>query len=111
MTRYDRGRALEYATMKDLKTNGYETFRSAGSHGIADVLAFKPGQVLFVQAKTKQGVISPADRVDLIWLANMVPGGVPIVVTRPKTTYRMLTGPGPKDWVPWTTDQVGADHE
>lgn len=109
MTKYDAGRRLEYDTMKHLKENGYETFRSAGSHGIADVIAFKPGQVLFIQAKTK-GAISPADRVDLLWLAGMIPGGVPLVVTRPRTTYRQLTGPGPKAWVPWAPDQVGADQ-
>lgn len=102
---YEAGRRLEQDTVKELRKNGYATFRASGSKGIADVIAFKPGQVLFIQAKTK-GVISPADRLDLLWLAGMIPGGLPLVVTRPRTTYRRLTASGPGAWEPWTPDQV-----
>lgn len=102
---YEAGRRLEQDTVKELKKNGYEAYRVAGSKGIADVIAFKPGQVLFVQAKTK-GVISPGERLDLLWLARMIPGGVPLVVTRPRTTYRRLTSSGHAAWEPWTPDEV-----
>lgn len=102
---YEAGARLERDTVKELRANGYEPFRAAGSKGIADVIAFKPGQVLFIQAKTK-GVISPSDRLDLLWLAGMVPGGVALVVTRPRTTYRRLVSSGPAAWEPWTPDEV-----
>lgn len=105
MTNYERGRRLEWDTVKDLDDNGYATIRAASSKGIADVVGFKPGQVLFIQAKTN-GIISPADRVNLLWLAAMIPGGIAIVVSRPRVTYRRLTGPGPKQWEPWTMDEV-----
>lgn len=103
MTNYARGRRLEWDAQHDLEDNGYDTIRAASSKGIADVVGFKPGQVVFVQAKT-DGRISPADRVQLLRLAAMVPGAVAIVAARPRTTYRLLTGPGPKDWIAWSPD-------
>lgn len=103
MTNYARGRRLEWDVQHDLESNGYETMRAASSKGIADVAAFKPGQVVFVQAKTN-GRIPPAERVELLRLAAMVPGAVAVVAARPTTTYRRLTGPGPKDWEPWSPD-------
>jgi hypothetical protein len=106
MTNYHRGRRLEWDTQDDLERNGYTTIRAASSKGIADVAAFKPGQTVFIQAKTN-GRIPPAERVALLRLAGLVPGALAIVVARPKTTYRRLTGPGPKDWVAWSPDEVG----
>ena len=105
MTQYQRGRRLEWDAQRDLEAAGYDTIRAASSKGIADVVGFKAGEVLFVQAKTN-GRISPAERVELLRLAGLIPGGVALVVQRPRTTYRRLTGPGPKDWVPWTTEYL-----
>lgn len=106
MNNYHRGRRLEWEIQADLEGAGYETIRAASSKGIADVAAFKPGQTVFVQAKTN-GRIPPAERVALLRLAAMVPGALAIVASRPKVTYRRLTGPGPRDWVAWVPDEIG----
>lgn len=40
---YRNGRALEYKVIKDLRNKGLEAMRTAGSHGVADVVAYQPG--------------------------------------------------------------------
>lgn len=100
---YRAGAQLERDVANKLSADGYDlTIRSAGSKGKVDVVAFKAGQILFVQAK-RTGVISPADRADLIRIARIV-GALPLVATRPGVTLRLLTGAGPKDWEPWSPD-------
>lgn len=39
---YRNGRALEYKVIKDLRSKGLEALRTAGSHGVADIVAFHP---------------------------------------------------------------------
>ena len=39
---YAAGRALEYKVIKDLRSKGLEGLRTAGSHGVADIVAFHP---------------------------------------------------------------------
>ena len=39
---YTAGRALEYRVIKDLRSKGLEGLRTAGSHGVADIVAFHP---------------------------------------------------------------------
>ena len=39
---YTAGRALEYKVIKDLRSKGLEGLRTAGSHGVADIVAFHP---------------------------------------------------------------------
>lgn len=50
---YIRGRAFEYSVMHDLQSEGYTCYRTAGSHGAYDVIAFKPTEILLIQCKTK----------------------------------------------------------
>lgn len=107
MTNYESGRRLEWAVQHNLNANGYDTIRAASSKGTADVIGFKVGQTVFVQAKTS-GRISPLDRSNLLRLASLVPGGIAVVAARPGVTYRRLTGVGPKAWEPWTPDEVTA---
>jgi len=40
MTNYARGRAKEYAVIKELEKEGYYCIRSAGSHKCADIVCF-----------------------------------------------------------------------
>jgi hypothetical protein len=105
---YEAGRRVEWAVIRDLQVNGYETVRAASSKGVADVVAFKPGQVLLVNVKrtTPPG---PVERADLLRVAGYVPA-VPLVALGPvsRVTYRELTGVGPSDWQPWTPDEVAA---
>jgi len=79
-TNYRAGRDLEYATAKDLEINGYLVIRAAGSHGLADLIAFKFGEVLIVQCKT-DGKMTATARSTLTQLATMVPdgGGIPLI--------------------------------
>ena len=39
---YLAGRAMEYRVIKDLRSKGLEALRTAGSHGVADIVAFHP---------------------------------------------------------------------
>lgn len=109
MSGYEQGRKVEYDVIDYLKGNGYDTIRGASSKGIADVVAVKTGQVLFVNCKrtTPPG---PAERADLLRVAAMLPGvGVPLVALHPRREslqFRRLTGVGPKQWVVWTADEL-----
>lgn len=100
---------------------GYECLRSSGSRGKVDIVAIGamipakppyldalPTGLLFVQAKITNPVIPPAERLGLQDLALRA-NALPLVVYRAKdiTTgrvrphFRQLTGPGPRDWLPW----------
>lgn len=114
MSNYSRGAAFERATRHDLEDNGYEVIRSAGSKGKVDLVAFKRGEILFVQNKIN-GLCAPAERARLRDLAGMV-GALPIVAYSHKDgreaaviRYRLLTGDGPKAFIPWTSDPVMED--
>ena len=50
-TPYQAGRRAEYAAIRELKTQGYQAVRTAGSHGPFDVVAWTPNELLFVQVK------------------------------------------------------------
>lgn len=51
-TKYNRGVALERFIKRALEANGYYVMRSAGSKGIADLIAINHLELLFIQAKT-----------------------------------------------------------
>ena len=110
MSGYSDGRRVEYAVILRLHDDGYLVSRGASSKGdLGDVVAVKPGQVLFVNVKrtTPPG---PAERASLIRVADCLPGvGVPLVALGPasRVTFRRLTGTGPQDWTPWTPDEIG----
>ena len=101
---------------------GYDCLRSSGSRGAVDVVAVGPdekfvgndrveygGPLLFVQCKVTNPVIPPAERIAIRDLALRA-GAVPLVAFKAKhentgrigIKFRSLTGPGPKDWEPWT---------
>ena len=107
MTHYNSGRAFEWRVRDALTEDGYDVIRSAGSKTKVDLAAFKPGQLLLVQCKRTGGTIPPAERADLLRIAGYV-GAVPIVAHRSRPrgpiAYRLLTGPGPKEWTAWTPD-------
>jgi Holliday junction resolvase len=107
MTRYSGGADFERETRKHLEVDGYDVIRSAGSKGKVDLIAWKPTQILLVQCK-RNGTCPPAERRELIRLANRMPGWAhPVIASRPRVTFRVLTGPGPKDWDPFFTDEAG----
>lgn len=104
---YRAGADFEREVRKALIQDGYEVIRSAGSKTKVDLLAWKSlGPILLVQCK-RDGRISPAERTELFRLANLRAGdSIAIVASRPRITYHQLTGTGPKDRTPWTTEEV-----
>jgi Holliday junction resolvase len=109
-TNYQRGYALERRVEARLAHDGYYTATARGSRGAADVLAAKTGQLLLVQVKRKNPMLLPAERGALLDAAARA-GGLAIVAYMPGRTgiaFRRLTGPGPKQWEPWTPDELGA---
>lgn len=59
-TNYDRGRETEYKIIHELTEKGFiNAGRTAGSHGMFDIVAVKPGEhVVFIQAKRSKEVIT-----------------------------------------------------
>ena len=87
---YRRGSAFERKVKEMLELDGYYVVRSAGSHGVADLVAVKPGEVLFVQCKTTG--ISAAECNVLVETSAQY-GAVPVVaVKRGRKTeiYRLV---------------------
>lgn len=111
MSNYRAGYELERAVKMHLESEGYWVIASRSSKGAIDLLAMKPGQALFIQAK-KNGRISPAERTEVIRIAGLVQGGVPIVAWKQDGVvvpqFSRLTGPGPHDRVPFLTAEVAA---
>jgi predicted RNA binding protein YcfA (HicA-like mRNA interferase family) len=50
-TNYEKGRAAEYKAIRQLRDDGYAVLRTAGSHGMYDVVAWNRHEVLFIQIK------------------------------------------------------------
>jgi len=103
---------------------GYDCLRSSGSRGAVDIVAVGPdlyvagaeverrSDLLFIQCKIKNPLISPADRQRVQDLATRA-SAVPLVAFRAldadtgrvRPHFRMLTGPGPKDWSAWEPER------
>jgi Holliday junction resolvase len=116
-----QGANFELDVMHELEKYGYTCLRSSGSRGAVDVVAVGPEtgnglrenyglhpDVLFIQCKITNPVISPAERRKVSELALRA-RALPLVAFKAKhaTTglmavhFRQLTGPGPKEWLPW----------
>jgi Holliday junction resolvase len=85
-----RGRALEYAVVKDLEARGFEAFRQAGSHKI-DVTAFNKRNndldvdislmYLWVSCKYASARMSVKDKKDFVLRARAC-GVLPVEASR-----------------------------
>ena len=113
MTQYARGYSFERTIAGQLRQDGYLCVRAGGSHGVADVVALKPGQTLLIQAKI-DGLISVAEWNELYAIAQRL-DAVPLLAWRPKrgrVEYRRMTGlrvvRGEQPYEVWTADQVMA---
>ena len=51
MRNYNRGVEVERKAMKELEVEGFSCFRTAGSHGVFDVFAFRGDKTLLIQLK------------------------------------------------------------
>ena len=104
MSSYSQGRSVEYAVMHDLTEAGFDCTRAASSKGTADVIAIGDDALLLVNVK-RTSPPGPAERKALLAVAARMPlFAFPIVALGPvsRVTYRLLTGHGPADWVPWS---------
>lgn len=106
MTKYSDGYRFECSVRDDLKSAGYEVMRAAGSKGKIDLMAFKTGEILFVQCKLN-GKCSLGERREILRLSEMVEA-VPLVAYKHKegsraaeVKYRMLLDVGPYDFKEW----------
>lgn len=115
MSNYQRGARVEIAAMDALGALGYDVVRSAGSKGAADLVAWSGNLRLLVQAKLNRSVlVSPAERIELLRLSyRMI--ATPLVVyrdrdpddgRRSRLVWRRLTGPGPKEWIPYLPEEA-----
>lgn len=111
MTNYANGSAFERKVARLLSDDGYLVIRAAGSHGEADLVAIKPGQILLVQCKTS-GRLDPGEWNAFYSAADSV-GAVPLLAHRPapgQVVYWRLTGPkvvrGRAPYVTWTPDEA-----
>ena len=52
--KYKKGRRLEYRVMKELKEKGYYPIRSAGSHGIIDLVGISSKNIVLIQVKSEK---------------------------------------------------------
>ena len=60
---YQRGRAKEYRVKKKLEDAGLYVVRTAGSHGVCDLVAFGANKLVIpIQVKPKGGYISPMEK-------------------------------------------------
>lgn len=97
MSHYRKGADFERKIVNHLIENGYFAMRAAGSKGgsKADIIAFKPGQLLLIQAKT-DGKLSAAEWNQILKVAGWV-GGVPLLAMNGArgqgVLYRRLLGP------------------
>ncbi|MFD6221255.1 restriction endonuclease [Nocardia asteroides] len=103
MSQHRRGADFERTVNHLLEDHGYECMRSAGSQSPVDVIAFKPDQVVMVQAKL-DGRCTPAERAALLRVAGLV-AAVPVVA------YRILRqgvrfGTGTAKWMDWSPDTL-----
>ena len=65
VTNYQRGRSAEYKAVKELQAAGYIVTRSAGSHGLWDIMAVNKNGVRLIQIK------SDADENDVRYDCNV----------------------------------------
>ena len=80
-SQYVLGRQFEYRTRDIFEQAGYFVFRSAQSRGVADLIAFKKDEVLFIQCKRSGGI----DKAEVMKLINQCReiGVTPLLAERP----------------------------
>ena len=118
---YRRGADLERAAKHHLEDNGYYVIKSAGSKGVADLVAIKglqgiqASETLYVQCKT-DGYLLPDERVRFRQAA-LKSGAVPVVARWVKEGraareigFRELTSMGPAGNRDWTPDYGMQSH-
>jgi Holliday junction resolvase len=92
-----KGRLLEYAVRRKLRSQGYYVFRCAGSRPV-DLIAMKDGKALLIECKAGLNPqLTPKQRNHILDIARIIQGK-PILVMRKK--YRGLR------WFVMTSDDL-----
>lgn len=101
MTRYSTGAAFEREVQRDMQSKGYHAIRAAGSHSPVDVYCISRYRLVYIQCKTN-GRVDP-DEWNSFFDYCLEVGAAPIVASRPRITYREITGykDGSKKKQPW----------
>lgn len=110
---YRRGIYHENTVTQLLRDNGYFVTGSKGSKGVADMVAVKPGQVLFVQVKSGKARLTSEGWNGLFFEARKA-GAVPVVADKPargRVRLRRVTAvhvAHSQDWPsePFVVDEV-----
>jgi Holliday junction resolvase len=109
----EAGRRFEYKVRDDLQANGYWVMRSPASKSPVDMVAIKPRQVLFVQAK-RDGRLDPDEWNTLFKLA-LSAGALPVLACRGaerrvvilyQELLALKTGRAPQPWRPFVLDEA-----
>ncbi len=90
-----RGIRLEYCVQDYFCDRGFTCIRSAGSHGPVDIVAIRPGLVIFCQAKISKDALGSKEWSALYNLA-MDANAVPVLAYRPSMrtiAFSRLLGP------------------
>jgi len=82
MSRYERGSYFERQVKRWFEKRGWYVIRSAGSHGVADLVALHTGSIQLIQCKVN-GKMSKREKDALKDAAAWV-GGTPMLAWRPK---------------------------
>lgn len=90
---YKKGAVFEHRIKKDLEKLDFYVLRSAGSHGIADLVALKFGETLLIQAKCNELTLNYKEWNALVSLSRTL-GATPIhaLKVNRKIIYRKLHG-------------------
>lgn len=116
MTNYARGTAFEMKCAAYLAERGWFVIRSAGSHGLADVVAIAPAAVVFVQCKAT-GTIRGSEW-NRLWEAAQAVNTLPVLAQyghKPsgEILWLQLTGIHQESsrewpWQPWNPTELAA---
>lgn len=115
-TNYRTGVRLEYRAMELLTRRGWYVVRSAGSHGLADIVALSPvdGHVVLVQCKTGRLTHESWQRLREVATRYRA---VPVIAawneTRRRVVWLVITGdhaPGSHEW-PSIPYDLGRDRD
>lgn len=86
---YRRGRKFEYEIKNHLEEKGFLTFRTAGSHGIADIIGVSNNDVLLVQCKYGQKP-TKSERMEMYSAEWNVTGNNIIVLLAYREPYKKI---------------------
>jgi Holliday junction resolvase len=80
-TNYERGRSVEYAVIKTLRSKGCYCIRAYGSKGIFDVIACPPitskdPRTLLIQVKVREELLTKIEKESLIEVGRTLAGRV-----------------------------------